>query len=62
MIAVFVSFLKINHIKINIMEHLEFVDKLNEFGIQIRSNKRENNVQKIEIKKTVVGHIVIRIV
>ena len=31
------------------MEHLEFVDKLNEFGIQIRSNKRENIVQKIEI-------------
>ena len=31
------------------MEHLEFVDKLNELGIQIRSNKRENSVQKIEI-------------
>ena len=31
------------------MEHLEFVDKLNEFGIQIRSNKRENIDQKIEI-------------
>ena len=31
------------------MEHLEFVDKLNEFGIQIRSTKKENIVQKIEI-------------
>mgnify|MGYP000923778754 FL=1 len=31
------------------MEHLEFVDKLNEFGIQIHSTKRENIVQKIEI-------------
>ena len=31
------------------MEHLEFVNKLNEFGIQIRSTKRENIVQKIEI-------------
>lgn len=31
------------------MDHLDFSDKLNEFGIQIRSNKRENNVQKIEI-------------
>ena len=31
------------------MNHLEFSDKLNEFGIQIRSNKRENIVQKIEI-------------
>ena len=31
------------------MEHLEFVNKLNEFGIQIRSTKRENIVQEIEI-------------
>ena len=31
------------------MEHLEFVNKLNEFGIQIHSTKRENIVQKIEI-------------
>ena len=31
------------------MNHLEFSDKLNEFGIQIRSTKRENIVQKIEI-------------
>ena len=31
------------------MDHLDFSDKLNEFGIQIRSTKRENIVQKIEI-------------
>lgn len=31
------------------MDHLEFSDKLNEFGIQIRSTKIENKVQKIEI-------------
>ena len=31
------------------MEHLEFIDKLNEFGIQIRSTKIENNTQTIEI-------------
>ena len=31
------------------MEHLEFSDKLNEFGIQIRSTKVENKIQTIEI-------------
>ena len=31
------------------MEHLEFIDKLNEFGIQIRSTKIENKIQTIEI-------------
>ena len=31
------------------MDHLDFSDKLNEFGIKIRSTKRENIVQKIEI-------------
>ena len=31
------------------MKHLEFTDKLNEFGIQIRSTKIENNTQTIEI-------------
>ena len=31
------------------MEHLEFTDKLNEFGIQIRSTKIENKIQTIEI-------------
>lgn len=31
------------------MTHLEFTDKLNEFGIQIRSTKIENNTQTIEI-------------
>ena len=31
------------------MEHLEFSDKLNELGIQIRSTKIENKIQTIEI-------------
>ena len=31
------------------MKHLEFTDKLNEFGIQIRSTKIENKTQTIEI-------------
>ena len=31
------------------MEHLEFIDRLNEFGIQIRSTKIENKIQTIEI-------------
>ena len=31
------------------MEHLEFSDKLNEFGIQIRSTKIENKSQIIEV-------------
>ena len=31
------------------MGHLEFIDKLNEFGIQIRSTKIENKIQTIEI-------------
>lgn len=31
------------------MEHLEFTDKLNEFGIQIRGTKIENKIQTIEI-------------
>ena len=31
------------------MNHLEFCDKLNEFGIQIRSNKTENKSKFIEI-------------
>ena len=31
------------------MDHLDFLDKLNELGIQISSTKRENIVQKIEI-------------
>lgn len=33
------------------MKHLEFVDKLNEFGIQIRSTKIKNKIQTIEIPK-----------
>ena len=33
------------------MEHLEFTDKLNEFGIQIRSTKIENKSQLIEIPR-----------
>ena len=31
------------------MEHLEFINRLNEFGIQIRSTKIENKIQTIEI-------------
>ena len=31
------------------MEHLEFSDKLNEYGIQIRSTKIENKSQIIEV-------------
>lgn len=31
------------------MKHLEFIDKLNEFSIQIRSTKIENNTKTIEI-------------
>ena len=31
------------------MKHLEFSDKLNELGIQIRSTKIENKIQTIEI-------------
>lgn len=31
------------------MEHLKFADKLNDFGIQIRSAKIENKIQTIEI-------------
>jgi len=31
------------------MNHLEFSDKLNELGIQIRSTKIENKIQTIEI-------------
>ena len=31
------------------MDHLEFSDKLNEFGIQIRSTKIENKSQIIEV-------------
>ena len=31
------------------MEHLEFIDRLNEFGIQIRSTKIEDKIQTIEI-------------
>ena len=31
------------------MNHLEFSDKLNEFGIQIRGTKIENKIQTIEI-------------
>ena len=33
------------------MNHLEFSDKLNEFGIQIRSTKIENKSQLIEIPR-----------
>lgn len=31
------------------MKHLELIDKLNEFGVQIRSTKIENKIQTIEI-------------
>ena len=31
------------------MEHLNFTDKLKDFGIQIRINKTENKIQTIEI-------------
>lgn len=34
------------------MKHIEFTDKLSELGISVRSTKRENEVQKIEIQNT----------